>query len=145
MKRTSAPKKVSSSRKNQLVKFYATKGPRKVTKSARNVGFKSSKSTQKKRNLQAKFEELDISIRNVARNSSKETLLREGEEEIKRLRYPIGLENIQEARPPGQPIRLQTMNTPEIRLTNPPTEMITDDDASELILLKGLKPLVRLI
>ena len=74
-----------------------------------------------------------------------ETLLREGEEEIKRLRYTIGLENIQEASPPGQPIRLQTMNTPEIRLTNPPTEMITDDDASELILLKGLKPLVRLI
>ena len=108
----------------------------------RNVGFKSSKSTQKKRNLKAKFEELDIARRNVARNSSRETLLREEEEERKRLSYPIGLENIQEASPPGQPIRLQIMNTPEIPLTNPPTEMISDDEASKIILLKALKPLV---
>ena len=69
------------------------------------VGFKSSRSTQKKRNLQPKFEELDIARRNAAMNSPGETLLQEKEEkeERKRFRYPIGLESSQEASPSGQP------------------------------------------
>ena len=81
MKRPSAPKKISPRKKNQLIKIYATKRPRKVMKTSRNVGFKSSKSTQKKKNLQTKFEELDIARRNAAMKSSRETLLREEEEE----------------------------------------------------------------
>ena len=80
MKRQPALKKSSPRKKNKLVKFYATKGLRKTTRPQRNVGFKSSRSTQKKRNLQAKFEELDIARRNAAMNSSRETLLREEEE-----------------------------------------------------------------
>ena len=83
-------------------------------KSSRNIGFKSSKSTQKKRNLQAKFEKLDIARQNAAMNSSRETLLREEEEERKRLRYPIGGESNQEVSPPGQRIRPQTKQTPDI-------------------------------
>ena len=39
VKRQPAPKKSSPRKKNQLVKFYATKGPRKVVKPQRNVGF----------------------------------------------------------------------------------------------------------
>ena len=65
----------------------------KTAKPQRNVGFKSSRTTQKKRNLQSKFEELDIARRNAAMNSSMETLLREEEEQRKRLRIPIGLES----------------------------------------------------
>ena len=83
MKRQSAPKKISPRKKNQLVKFYVTKRLKKTSKPPRNVGFKSSKSKQKKRNLQAKFEVLDIARRNAAMNSSRETLLREEEEEKK--------------------------------------------------------------
>ena len=135
-------KKISPRKKNELLKFYATKGPRKVTQSLRNVGFKSPNSTQKKINLQAKFEESDIARRKAAMNSSRETLLREEKEERKRLRYPIGLEIIQEASAPGQPTCPQTANIPELTMTQTPTETISDDDASDLILLKDLKPLI---
>ena len=46
VKNPSAPKKISPRKKKQLVKFYVTKGPRKNAKPPRNIGFKSSKSTQ---------------------------------------------------------------------------------------------------
>ena len=49
IERQSAPKKVSPRKKNQLVKFYATKEPRKIMKPQRNAGFRSSKATQKKK------------------------------------------------------------------------------------------------
>ena len=103
IKRQLAPKKASPRKRDQLVKFYATKGPRKITKPQRNVGFRSSKATQKKRSLQAKFEELDIARRNAAMNSSRETLLRKEEEQRKRLRFPIGLESDHESSLPGKP------------------------------------------
>ena len=76
-------KKPSPRKRDQLVKFYATKGLRKTAKPQRNVGFKSSRATQKKKNLQSKFEELDIARRNAAMNSSRETLFREEEEKTK--------------------------------------------------------------
>ena len=76
-------KKPSPRKRDQLVKFYATKGLRKTAKPQRNVGFKSSRATQKKKNLQSKFEELDIARRNAAINSSRETLFREEEEKTK--------------------------------------------------------------
>ena len=47
-KKQSAPKKISPRKRNQLVNFYATKGPRKIMKPQRNFGFRSSKATQKK-------------------------------------------------------------------------------------------------
>ena len=97
----------------------------------------------KKKNLQAKFEELDIAMRNAARNSSNGTLLREEEEEKKWLRHRIGLESSQEPIPSGQPIRPLSTHTPDVSKTNMPIERISDDDASDLILLKDLKPLVR--
>ena len=53
-------------------------------------------------------------------NSSRETLLREEEEQRKRLRCPIGLEN-------------------ELGATNYPTEDVSDDNATDLISLKELK------
>ena len=84
IKRQPALKKPSPRKRNQLVKFYATKGLRKTTKPQRNVGFKSSRATQKKRDLQTKFEELDIARRNAVMNSSRETLVREEEEQRKR-------------------------------------------------------------
>ena len=147
MKRPTVPKKVSPLKNNQLTKFHATKRPGKVTKPSRNVEFKSSKETQKKKNLQAKFEELDIAMRNAARNSWNGTLLREEEEEEeeekKRLRYRIGLESSQEPIPSGQPIPPLSTHTPDVSKTNMPIETISDDDASDLILLKDLKPLVR--
>ena len=120
------------------MKIYAIKRLRKITNPPRNAGFKSSKSTQKKRKLQAKFEELDIARRNAAMNSSRETLLREEEEEKKRLRYPIGLESLCEASPPGQPTCVQH-DTPDRKMKNPYVEILSDDDASDLILLKDLK------
>ena len=120
------------------MKFYATKGPRKILKPQRKAGFKSSKATQKKRNLQAKFEELDIARRNAAMNSSRETLLREEEEQRKRLRYPIGLESVHETSPPGKPVCPRKILS-ESRMTNPPVEFLSDDDASDVILLKDLK------
>ena len=79
IKRQPTQKKPSPRKRDQLVKFYATKGLRKTAKPQRNIGFKSSRATQKKRNLQSKFEELDIARRNAAMNSSRETLLREEE------------------------------------------------------------------
>ena len=51
IKRQPAPKKASPRKRDQLVKFCATKGPRKVMKPQRNVAFRSSNATQKKRNL----------------------------------------------------------------------------------------------
>ena len=75
-------------------------------------------------------------------NSSGETLLQEEEEEDaerKRLRYPIGLESSQEASALGQRIRPQTTHTPNTSFTNPPIEVISDDDASNFILLINLK------
>ena len=72
-------------------------------------------------------------------NSSRETLLREEEEEKKRSMYPIGLENIQGASPLGQTICPQN-NIPERKTTNSPTELLSDDDGSDWILLKDLKP-----
>ena len=71
-------------------------------KAQRNVGFRSSKATQKKRNLQNKFEKLDIARRKAEKNSSRETLLREEEEQRKRLRFPIGLKSDHESSPPGK-------------------------------------------
>ena len=93
IKRQPAPKKASPRKRDQLVKVYATKGPRKIMKPQRNVGFRSSKATQKKRNVQSNFEELDIARRNSAMNTSRETLVREEEEQRKRLKFPIGLES----------------------------------------------------
>ena len=114
-------------------------------KLSRNVGFKSSKSTQKKGNLQAKFEELDIARRNATMNRPGETLLQEKKEkeERKRLRYPIGLESSQEASPLGQRICPQTTHTPNMSFTNPPIETIYDDDASNFIFLKTLNHLLK--
>ena len=76
-------------------------------------------------------------------NSSRETLLREEEEERKYLRYPFDRESNQEVSPPGQPIRPQRKHTPDIFLTNPPNDTISDDNASDFFLLQDLKPLVR--
>ena len=121
------------------MKFYATKGPRKTTQSLRNVRIESSKSTQKKRKL--KNQESDIAGRNAAMNSSGEALLREEDEARKRLRYPIGLQEAsppgQEASPPGQPTCPQTTNIPELTMTQAPTETISVDDASNLILQRS--------
>ena len=88
IKRQLAQNKPSPRKRDQLVKFYATKELRKTAKPQRNVGFKSSRATKKKRNLQSRFEELDMARRNAAMNSSRETLLREEEEQRKRLRFP---------------------------------------------------------
>ena len=111
---------------------------RKITKPQRNVGFKSSRATQKKRNLQAKFEELDIARRNAAMNSSRETLLGEEEEQRKRLRLPIGLENDHESSPPGKP-DYSRIGENERRATNSSAETLSDDNVSDLISLKELK------
>ena len=62
------------------MKLYATKGLRKTTKPTRNFGFKNSKLTQKKRNLQAKIEEFDIAGRNAETNNSRKKNPREEEE-----------------------------------------------------------------
>ena len=56
VKRTTELKKASPFKKNELFNFYITIGRKKVIKPARNVGFKSSKATQIKRNPPAKFE-----------------------------------------------------------------------------------------
>ena len=74
IKKQPTQKKPSPRKRDQLVEFYATKGLRKTAKPQRNVGFKSSRAMQKERNLQSKFEELDIARRNAAMNSSRETL-----------------------------------------------------------------------
>ena len=138
IKRQPALKKPSSRKRNKLVELYATKGLRKATKPQTNVGFKSSRAIQKKRNLQAKFEELDITRWNMAMNSSRETLHRKEEEQRKRLRFPIGLESDHESSPLGKPNYLRTREN-EHRTTNNSTENSSDDNASELISLKELK------
>ena len=138
IKRQLTQKKPSPRKRDQLVKFYATKGLRKTAKPQRNVGFKSSRATQKKRKLQSKFEELDIARRKAAMNSSRDTLLREEEEQRKRLRFPIGLESDQESSPSGKPDYRKICEN-ELGATNYPNEDISDDNASDLILLKELK------
>ena len=111
---------------------------RKTAKPPRNVGFKSSRTTQKKRTLQWKFEELDIARRNAAMNSSRETLLREEEDQRKRLRTPIGLESDQESSPSGKAdLHKSRLNEPGVMIE--PHEEISDDNASDLISLKDLK------
>ena len=77
-------------------------------------------------------------MRNAAMNSSRETLLREEEEQRKRFRFPIGLESDHETSPPGKPV-CSRHSTTESRLTNSLVETLSDDDASDLILLKNLK------
>ena len=138
IKRQLAQKKAIPRKRDQLVKFYATNGLRKTAKPLRNVGFKSSRATQKKRNLQSKCEELDIARRNAAMNSSRETLLREEEEQRKRLRFPIGLESDHESSPSGKSDHCRILEN-ELGATNHPTEDVSDDNASDLISLKELK------
>ena len=138
IKRQLAQKKPSPRKRDQLVKFYATKRLRKTAKPQRNVGFKSSRATQKKRNLQSKFEELDIASRNAAMNSSRETRLREEEEQRKRLRFPIGLEKDHESSPSGKSDHCRIREN-ELGATNHPTENVSDDNASNLIPLNELK------
>ena len=137
IKRQSTMKKPSPRKRDQLVKFYATKGLRQTAKPQRNVGFKSSRATQKKRNTQSKFEELDIARRNAAMNSSRETLLREEEEQRKRLRFPIGLESDHETSPSGKPDHRKICEN-ETRTTNHLNEDLSDDNASDLIPLQEL-------
>ena len=55
--------------------------------------------------------------------------------------YPIGLESSTKVSPLDQPTRPQTTHTSDISLTNPSIETISDDDASNLFILKDLKPL----
>ena len=71
-------------------------------------------------------------------NSSRETLLREEEEQRKRLRFPIGLESDQESSPPGKPDHSRIREN-EHRATNYPAEVLSDNNASDLISLKELK------
>ena len=71
-------------------------------------------------------------------NSSRETLLREEEEQRKRLRFPIGLESDHESSPSGKPDH-RRIPEKEIETTNYPTEDVLDDNASEYISLKELK------
>ena len=71
-------------------------------------------------------------------NSSRETILREVEEQRKRLRIPIGLESDQESSPSGKPdLRKSCVNEPGLMIE--PHEEISDDNASDLISLKDLK------
>ena len=121
IKRQPAQKKPSPRKRDQLVKLYATKGLMKTAKPQRNVGFKSSRATQKKRNIQSNFKELDIARRNAALNSSIEALLREEEEQRKRLRFPIGLESDHESSPSGKPDHRRICEN-ELGATNYPTE-----------------------
>ena len=71
-------------------------------------------------------------------NSSRETLLREEEEQRKRLRFPIGLESDHESSPSGKPDH-HRIREKELQATNYPTEDESDDNASDLISLKELK------
>ena len=71
-------------------------------------------------------------------NGSRETLLREEEEQRKRLRIPIGLESDQESSPSGKPdLRKSCVNEPGLMIE--PHEEISDDNVSDLISLKDLK------
>ena len=71
-------------------------------------------------------------------NSSRENLLREEEEQRKRLRFPIGPESDQESSPSGKPDHRKFCEN-ELGATNYPNEDISDDNASDLISLKELK------
>ena len=71
-------------------------------------------------------------------NSSRETLLREEEEQGKRLGIPLGLESDQESSPSGKPDHRKICDN-EPGTTNDSYEDISDDNASDLILLKDLK------
>ena len=71
-------------------------------------------------------------------NSSRETLLREEEEQRKRLRFPIGLESDHGLSPSGKPNHRRICEN-ELGATNYPTEDVSDDNASDLISLKELK------
>ena len=138
IKRRPAQKKPSPRKRDQLVKFYATKGLRKTAKPQRNLSFKRSRATQKKRKLPSKFEEINIARRNAAMNCSRETFLREEEEQRKRLRFPIGLESDHESSPSGKPDHRRICEN-ELGATNYPTEDVSDDKSSDLISLKELK------
>ena len=60
-------------------------------------------------------------------NSFRETLLREEEEQRKRLRIPIGLESDQESSPSGKPdLRKSCVNEPGLMIE--PHEEISDDN-----------------
>ena len=136
IKRQPALKKPSPRKRNQLVNFYATKDLMKTTKPQLNVGLK--RATQKKRNLQAKFEKFDIARRNAVMDSSRETLLRDEEEQRKRLRFPIGLKRDHESSPLGKPDHPR-IREKEYRTTNNSTENSSVYNASYLISLKELK------
>ena len=71
-------------------------------------------------------------------NSSRQTLLREKEEQRKRLRIPIGPESDQESKPSGKPDHRKNCDN-EPGTTNDPYEEISDDNVSDLISLKDLK------
>ena len=77
-------------------------------------------------------------------NSSRETLLREKEEEKKWLRYLIGLESNQDQIPWGQASWPLPPGTSDIKSANMSLEIISDDDASDFILLKDFKALKRI-
>ena len=71
-------------------------------------------------------------------NSSRETLLREEEEQRTRLRFLIGLESDYKSSPPGNS-DYSRMSKRERRATNSSAETLSDDNASDLISLKELK------
>ena len=71
-------------------------------------------------------------------NSSRETLLREEEEQRKRLRIPIGLKSDQESSPSGKPDHRKSCDN-EPGMMNESYEGISDDNASDLISLKDLR------
>ena len=71
-------------------------------------------------------------------NNSRETFLREEEEQGKRMRFPFGLENYHESSPLGKPDHLRNGDY-ENRATNNSTENSSDDNASDLISLKEIK------
>ena len=71
-------------------------------------------------------------------NSSRETLLREEEEQRKRPRFPIGPESDQESSPSGKPDHRKICEN-ELGAANYPNEDISDENASDLISLKELK------
>ena len=64
-------------------------------------------------------------------NSSMETLLREEEEQRKRLRIPIGLESDQKSSPSGKPDHRKSCDN-EPGTMNESYEEISDDNASDL-------------
>ena len=71
-------------------------------------------------------------------NSSRETLLREEEEQRKRLRFPISLKSDHKSSPQGKLDHLRICEN-DYRATNNSTENSSDDNASNLISLKKFK------